>query len=143
MSLNYFLLIGKEENWKISISEHLWGMPSQYKKFWESAAIGDLLAFYVTKPTKKIIGFGKIKNKLHNDQLTWNVEKYLGECIWPYKISFDIIQIADMWNDGINLPEKMQLQMSQKKITRDLYLTLVQSAEKKWNVDIIKKLNLN
>ena len=59
-SLQYFILVGDRPNWETAIENKIWGFTENAKGFWNTAEIGDLLAFYSTRPLKKIFGFGKI-----------------------------------------------------------------------------------
>lgn len=61
--INYFVLVGDEKTWHVSFEKKIWGFSEKMRGFWNTTQHGDLLAFYVTKPTKKIIGFGKVKEK--------------------------------------------------------------------------------
>jgi len=73
--LRYYLLVGDEENWEISIKEKIWGFTDNSKGMWNTTKKGEFLAFYVTSPVKKIIGFGKVSEKFIDDKLLWNDEK--------------------------------------------------------------------
>lgn len=139
---DYYLLIGKEDNWEISLKKKLWGFTPRHKKQWERIKSNDLLAFYVTKPTQLVIGFGIVNDKFFDKKLTWTTEKYLGEVIWPYKIFLDIIYMCNNFQDGISLPTKMNLQTSTKKIDNELFITLIENADKKWGTNIFKLINL-
>ena len=59
----YYILVGDEENWKISIKNKIWGFSERNKGSWNKTKPGEYLAFYVTSPIKKIIGFGIVKGK--------------------------------------------------------------------------------
>ena len=138
---NCYLLIGKDENWEIAIKKKLWGMTVRNKKQWEQMNKNDLLAFYVTKPTQLVIGFGVVNDKFFDKKLIWPTEKFLGELIWPYKISLKILYVCDNLQDGISLPKKLNLQTSKRKIDYELFNFLVEKADKKWNTSISKLTN--
>ncbi len=40
------------------ISKNSLGFSEKTKGYWNTVKSGDLIGFYVTKPTKKIVGFG-------------------------------------------------------------------------------------
>lgn len=88
LSTRTYLLIGSKENWEVSLDRQLWGFTEQSKGSWNTTKTGDLLAFYVTTPVKKIIGFGKVIDKMISDDIIWNDEKRFKRSLWKYKISF-------------------------------------------------------
>jgi len=129
---NYYLCIGKSENWEFSFNEKLWGITSRNKKLWEKIEKNDELAFYVTRPIKLVIGFGIVNGKYTDSKFIWPVEKRQKESLWPHKISFDIISSCNNWVKGIKLPKTLNLQTSTKKIDKELFIELKESAEKNW-----------
>jgi len=139
-SCNYYLLIGKEENWKTSLSKQIWGFTKRGTNSWAKLEVNDLLMFYVTRPTKKVIGFGKINTKFQTNEFVWDLEKYHQEVIWPNKISFEVIFLCENWDEGIPLPSDMILQTASKKISLDLFYDLAKKAESKWDVEIVEHL---
>ena len=138
---NCYLLIGKNENWDISLKKNIWGFTAKNKKQWEQMKSNDLLAFYITKPTQLIIGFGVVKDKFFDNKLTWPTEKFMEEVMWPYKISFKIIYACDNTQEGISLPVKMNLQSSRRKIEYKLFNSLIENADKKWSTSIFQSIN--
>ena len=59
----YYILVGDDSAWKISLTKKVWGFTEKTKGSWNKSYSGDYIAFYVTKPLGKIIGFGKIIEK--------------------------------------------------------------------------------
>jgi len=80
----YYILVGSEENWKVSLEQNLWGFTENSKGSWNTTMTGDVLAFYVTRPLKKVIGFGRVGKKFSSDDLVWNDEKSFNSSIWNY-----------------------------------------------------------
>jgi hypothetical protein len=65
--------------------------------------IGDLLAFYVTSPIKKVIGFGKITGKDIDEELIYSDEQMFNRSIWKYKIRFEILFSIYTLENGVPL----------------------------------------
>jgi len=137
-TINYLLLIGRKENWEVSFKKKLWGSTKKTKRLWEKIKKGDFLAFYVTSPIKLVIGFGIVEDKIKDEKLIFPLEKSLGESMWPYKITFSVINTCRNWDNGIKLPNNMILQTSQKLIDKEMYFKMVRQADKKWNTHIKK-----
>lgn len=138
---NYYILVGDNRTWRISFTKNFWGFTEKTKKLWSNIEKEDIVCFYVTKPTKKIIGFGKIKKKFQNTEIFWPDEIFLQRVLWPYKIEFEPIYIVDNFDDGIDPPLKVILNQGRKKISEDIFIKLIQEAEK-WNMSDLKKLKI-
>ncbi|MDE1878098.1 MAG: hypothetical protein KGI07_06155 [Thaumarchaeota archaeon] len=136
-SRRFYILVGEERNWKISLKEGLWGFTERAKGSWNTTQVNDLLAFYVTSPTMKIIGFGKVTNKFASEDLIWHDEKLFKRSLWKYKISFKIFHVCDNWKDGLQLPSSLFLQVSRKVIDQNTYVDLVNNADKIWGTKIL------
>ena len=135
-----YILVGEKQNWKVALEKKIWGFQKKSKGLWNTTKENDLIAFYVTKPLKKIIGFGIVKNKFVDQKLVWNDEKFLNRAIWIYKVSFDIFYVCDKWKNGIFLPKKMFLQTSRRVIDKNFFIELVKLADSKWEMNIYKKI---
>ena len=133
---NYFILVGNRKTWNTSFKKTIWGFSEKTKGFWNTSRSEDLIAFYVTKPTKKIIGFGKFNNKFIGDTIFWPEEKLSEEIIWKYRIKFSIIHIEQDWKNGIEVPKNIILNQGRKKIPKVDFLSLIKTAEEKWNIKI-------
>jgi len=140
--IRFYILIGEEQNWKISIQKRIWGFKENSKGSWRTTQINDLVVFYVTKPIQKIIGFGIVKNKYSDDKITWDDENFHKRSLWKFKISFDIFHVCKDWQKGISLPKGIFLQVSRKVIEEDLFFDLVKKADSKWHTKILKKLEI-
>jgi hypothetical protein len=55
-----YILTADEHSWKTSLSFNLWGLSERTKGSWNTTQVGDWVAFYVTRPIGKIVGFGKV-----------------------------------------------------------------------------------
>lgn len=133
--VRYFLLVGDEDNWVESIKENIWGFSFQSRGSWNYSSEGDFLAFYVTRPIKKIIGFGKINTKFIDDTPIWPEEKIFGgRYIFRYR--FEIFHISDDWKNGIPSPKNVILNQSRILLDKKLFSNLVKSADKKWKTKI-------
>ncbi len=133
---NYFILVGDRKTWNASLKKQIWGFSEKTKGFWNTANSEDIVAFYVTKPTKKIIGFGKLKKKFIDNTIFWPEEKLSEEIIWKYRIKYSIIHKQDDWSDGIDVPQNIILNQGRKKIEKKDFLLLMKMAENKWNMKI-------
>lgn len=131
--MGFYLLIGKKENWKVSLEQKLWGFTQKNIKQWQRMEKNDLLAFYVTLPIRSVVGFGIVEKRFHDAKLTWPQEIWLEESIWPYKISFKVLCQCNDWEDGIEIPKTIILQTSSKRIDQDLFMQMVENADKKWD----------
>ncbi|KEQ56788.1 hypothetical protein SCCGRSA3_02550 [Marine Group I thaumarchaeote SCGC RSA3] len=112
---NHYILVGDRKTWNISLREHVWGFSEKTKGFWTNCQIGDLVAFYVTSPMKKIIGFGIIDQKFENDDLLWTDEKLQKSAIWKYRINLKILHVQNNWRKGISPPKEIILNQGRKK----------------------------
>lgn len=112
----YYVLIGDEDTWKISLANNLWGFSDKSIGNWNRCNIGDYLAFYVTAPTKKIIG--TIKNKFVDENIVWVDEKLFGRAIWKHKFQFEKISVINDWSQGIPIQEKIVLNVGLKLIDK-------------------------
>lgn len=133
---NHYILVGNRKTWNASFKKLIWGFSDKTKGFWNTTKSGDLVAYYVTKPTKKIIGFGILKRKFIDNTIFWPEEKLLEEIIWKYRIKYSITHIEKNWKNGIDVPKKIILNQGRKKISKEDFLDLIKSAEKKWETKI-------
>ena len=132
----YYLLVGDEETWNISLKKNLWGFSQKTKGLWNTTNIGDYVGFYVTSPIKKIIGFGIIKNKFIGTDIVWKDEKLFERPFWNYRMEFDIIYVVDSWINGIKSPQGIMLNTGRRVLEKKIFFNLIKIAEKQWKVNL-------
>jgi hypothetical protein len=128
---NHFVLVGDDKNWKIALSEKTWGFSKKGKGLWEATNEGDKVAFYVTLPIKKIIGFGKITKKYIGNDILFYDEKILGSLIWVYRFNFQIECLIKDWKNGITPPKNLILNVGRKSISVETFQNIKNSILKK------------
>jgi len=129
----YYILVGDMQTWETALEHNQWGFAEKNIGLWNTSNEGEFIAFYVTKPVMKIVGFGKIKRKFVSDDMLWPDEKFFKKPIWKYRIKFEIIQQIKNWEDGIEVPHTIMLNIGRKVIQKSIFNSLVKSAESKWN----------
>jgi len=134
----YYLLVGDEQNWKISLDKKMWGFSDRTKGSWNTTKKGDLLAFYVTIPVKKVIGFGIVTDKFVDNTIIWSDEKFCKRSIWKYRIKFQIIHFIDEWNNGITLPKDLLLGVSRRVVGQEFFINLIKEADSKWKTKLLR-----
>ena len=139
-SPRFYVLVGEEQNWKISFATNTWGFTEKSKGLWNTIKVGELLAFYITSPIKRIIGFGQITKKFIGEELVWPMEKFAKRALWKYRINFKSIHVIDDWNEGILNTRKIILRSSRTVVSKDLYYDFVKSADKNWKTNIHKEI---
>jgi len=132
LSTRNYILVGDENTIKTAINELQWGFSERNKRFWNTSEIGEKIAFYVTKPTKKIIGFGIIQNKIIDNRLTWPDEILFKKSLWPLRFQIKLLFTTKNWNDGIEPPANLMLNVGRKVIEKKEFLKLYNTAKKNW-----------
>jgi hypothetical protein len=79
--------------------EHKWGFEPHHEAIWERMSTGDVLLFYVGKPVKGIVGFGRVANKKREETPFWSHECAQGKAIWPLRVYLDYVEVLphDLW----------------------------------------------
>lgn len=140
----YYLIIGDKENWKISLKRRIWGFSEKFKGYWNKTNEGDDIAFYVTSPIKKVIGFGKITKKYtDSSELVWSDEVFFKRSIWPYKIKFEVLHVIENWEAGIPPPEGIMLNVGRKLVSQEQFSALVKDADFKWRTRLFEQIFRN
>jgi len=129
----YYILVGDTNSWQVGFENNQWGFSDKNIGYWNTTNEGDLVAFYVTKPVKSIVGFGKIIKKFISTDILWPDEKLFKKVIWKNRIQFKIIHKVNNWEDGIEVPPTIMLNIGRKVIQKSIFNSLVKSAESKWN----------
>jgi hypothetical protein len=136
----YFILIGDPGTWTTSLLYSRWGFSERSKGSWNTSDVGDYLAFYVTSPIKKVIGFGRISRRYVDDSLVFPDERLFGKAIWMFRLEFVKIYVTEDWEAGVTLPPHLILNVGRKVIDKSLFLQLVRKVEQKWNQNM-KQIN--
>ena len=134
---NFYILVGDEITWECAFKKNWWGFTDRTKGSWNTIEPGDKLVFYVTKPIKRAIGFGKVEKKFTNKTIFWPDEKLFNRIIWPYTLEFKTIHKISDWNKGIQIPKDIMLNQGRKKIDEKIFLELISDAKKTWNIEKI------
>ena len=121
----YFILVGDMDAWNISLQINTWGFSERSRGNWNTLEEGDYVAFYVTAPLKKIIGFGIITRKFINDALLWSDEKLFDRSIWKYRIQFRKLFLVNSMQEGVPVPHQIMLNTGRKVIDRRTFLSLI------------------
>lgn len=99
--MKFWVLSGSLENWETALNHKKWGVKPNLEKSWYRLEEGDALAFYVTKPVKGIIGFGKVKKKLQENYPLWKDEIRSNKVVYPYRWLFEIDALAEQpWSEN-------------------------------------------
>jgi hypothetical protein len=129
-------LVGDSETWRYSLKKNLWGFSEHFRGYWNTSKPDDYLAFYVTSPIKKIIGFGKIEKKFVDQSISFPDELLMGRPIWIYRYTYRKIVTIDEWDKGISPPPGIMLNVGRKLIDYSTFQTLIIRAEQKWKKKI-------
>lgn len=136
----FYILVGDENTWKTSFDKKIWGFSDKTKGSWNTSNVGDLLAFYVTSPVKKIVGFGRIARKFVDENLVWRDEFVFKKAVWKYRLEFESYYVIEDWNNGLSVPHNIMMNQGRKVVEKDLFISLIKEADSKWKNNIQKKI---
>lgn len=136
----FYILTADEETWKVALQELIWGFSDRTVGQWNTTRTEDYVAFYVTAPVKRIVGFGKVAKKFIDESLAWPDEKLFKKAIWKHRLKFNVIFVVDDWDKGISVPSEIMLNTGRKVVPKEIFFTLAEKAEAKWACDIMTKL---
>ena len=136
-----YILVGEKQNWEVGLENQVWGFKKSAIGSWNTTQPKEFVAFYVTKPIQKIIGFGVVKEKFVDEKFLWNDEKLFRRSLWPYKLSIEPFYVCKNWERGISLPHDYFLQVSRRVVPKDFFFDLVKNADSKWRTKIFAKMN--
>jgi len=88
MAAKYWVLCGKQENWKIALVDQIWGLIPKFEGKWKYVDQGDWLFFYVTAPVKGVIGVGRAQARFKQTQPLWPDEVALKKVLYPFRFEF-------------------------------------------------------
>jgi hypothetical protein len=129
----YYILVGDEATWKIALKHNQWGFSQKSIGLWNTIEDGEFVAFYVTKPVQKIIGFAKITEKFISKEIIWPDEKFFKKSMWGNRIKLKISSHVKNWDDGVDPPPNTMLNIGRKVISKEIFNKLIQNANKKWS----------
>ena len=133
---NFYILVGDKRTSKIAFTKNVWGFTKKTIKLWDAVEKGDNVCFYITKPIKKIVGFGKIEEKFESTEIFWPDEILFKKILWPYRLEFRPIIVINNWSEGLDPPPKVILNQGRKKIKEDVFAELLIQGEEKWKVNL-------
>jgi len=136
----YYILVADEKTWKVALEKCQWGFSQKNVGLWNTTNDGDFVAFYVTTPIKKIIGFGKVIEKFISEDILWPDEKLFKKSLWMLRLQFKPIHVVKNWKNGVDSPKNMMLNTGRKVIEKNTFDSLASNAEKKWKALIRKNL---
>lgn len=117
-----YILTADKHSWKSSLKYNLWGLSERTKGSWNTTQVGDWVAFYVTRPISKIVGFGKITQKFIDENMVWPDERMMRRSIWKYKLKLNIIYVLEEWEKGIPVPSHILLNTGRKVLDRRTFI---------------------
>ena len=124
-SPRYYILVGDKESWIVSLSGNIWGFSQRSVGSWNSSRIGDYVAYYVTSPLKKVIGYGRITSKFVSEDLIWPDEITFRKPIWKFRIKFRRLHLLDDWEMGIPVPQNIMLNTGRKVIDKHMFFSII------------------
>jgi hypothetical protein len=133
---HFNMLIGDDKTWKIALDRKIWGISTRFRPSWDKLDTNYFLAFYVTKPIQKIIGFGRITDKFIGQDFFWPDEILFKRSIWPYRFRFEVLFVTSDWNHGIPPPKNMMLNTGRKVVNENIFSDLLKQADKKWKTNM-------
>jgi predicted RNA-binding protein len=117
----YFILVADKETWLTALIHNIWGFTEKTKGLWNTSNVGDYVAFYVTSPTKKIIGYGRIITKYFDEGIVWPDEKVFNKPIWKYRIGFKRLYLIDNWENGVSIPPHIILKTGRISVNKQAF----------------------
>lgn len=139
----WLILCGNRENWDVAIEYKIWGAKPALRRLWSELSSGDIVFFYVTRTIKRIIGVGRVQEKLdpriHEPKPLWPDGIRENKVIYPYRFKIEPIHICkNPVSEGIDI---QGLRISKQKgmsriIDREAIDELHRRINLGWNVDI-------
>lgn len=139
----FYILVSAQRTWEISLSQKIFGFRTSTYGLWNTSKVGDFVAFYVTLPIKKIVGFGKITEKFVDDAIIWKDEEFFGKAIWKFRIKFEVIRMTKKWKNGVEPPPNLMLNTGRKVVDKKIFSDLVKDADSKWRTKMHEKIFKN
>jgi predicted RNA-binding protein len=128
-----YILVGDEKTWKVALYNEQWGFTQKNIGLWNTINEGERVAFYVTSPVKKIIGFAVINEKFVSKEILWPDEKLFNKSIWENRVKFKIKMLVKNWSDGVDPPPNTMLNVGRKVIKKKIFDDLIKKGKRKWD----------
>lgn len=132
INLRYYILISNLKNSEKSFDINTWGFSEKRKGSWNKSRVGELIAFYITDPIKKIVGFGVITDKVIEEDLIWPDEIFYQKSILKYRLKFSKIFLLEDYTNGITISQNLSFN-DRTIISKKSFYELVAKSEEKWN----------
>jgi len=141
--VKWLILCGNEENWDVSIKHGVWGVKPNLRRLWNDVLDGDIVFFYVTRAFKRVMGVGRVREKLdpqvYPPKPLWPDEIRERKVIYPYRFRFEPFHVCDKPSlNGIGVNE---IRISKQKgmsriIDKEAIDDLYQRVKSSWGVDL-------
>lgn len=141
--VKWLILCGNEESWDFALKNKVWGIRPNTNRIWNELSKGDIVFFYVTRSLKRIIGVGKVKEKLdprtNQPEIFFPDEVSSGQVIYPNRFEFETIYV---WKnplvEGISIKgHKLSIMKGINRILDEQTIhELQRRAAVKWSVNI-------
>jgi len=142
-NFRFYFLVGNETNWEVAIKEQIWGFREISKGLWNTTNENEVLGYYVTKPLKRLIGFGVVQKKFLDEKLIWKEEKRTNKSIWKYKLKIKNLYVCKNWYKGIRISEPLFLASSRTVIPKDMFLNYLKKADHNWGTNLLEQISFS
>ena len=139
----WVILCGNKKNWNVATEYKIWGAKPTSQRLWNELSNGDIVFFYVTRTIKRIIGVGRVQEKLdpqtYQPKPLWPDEIRENKVIYPYRFRIEPIHICKTpFEEGIDIKGlKISKQMGMSRIVdREAINELYRRIKSSWNVDV-------
>jgi len=139
----WLILCGNRENWGIAIESKIWGVKPALRSLWNELLDGDIVFFYVTRTIKRVIGVGRVQERLdpqiYQPKPLWPDEIRENKVIYPYRFKIAPIHICkNPLSEGIDI---QGLRISKQKgmsriIDGEAINELHRRVNSSWSVDV-------
>jgi len=139
----WLILCGNRENWDVAIEYKVWGAKPALRRLWSELSSGDIVFFYVTRTIKRVIGVGRVQERLdpqtYQLKPLWPDEVRENKIIYPYRFKIEPIHICENpLSEGIDI---QGFRISKQKgisriLDREAISELHRRSKLSWNVDI-------
>lgn len=139
----WLILCGNTENWDVAIEYKIWGAKPTLRRVWNQLSSEDVVFFYVTRTIKRVIGVGRVREKLdpqtYQPKPLWPDEIRGNKVIYPYRFKIEPTYICkNPLSEGIGIEGlRVSKQMGMSRIKdREAINELHRRINLSWNVDV-------